>query len=494
MIGSPRSYSSTKDSGVACLGRVPTHWKVRRLGQIGELSKGRGGSKADEVPSGIPCVRYGDLYTSHEFFVHASRSAIRQTEAENYTRIKFGDALFAGSGETIDEIGKSAVCLMRSEARCGGDIILFRCQVPVDARYLGYATGCRPAVLQKAAMGRGVTVMHVYADQLKRFALPIPPLSEQAAIVGFLDYVDRRIRRYVRSKDRLIALLEEQKQAVIHQAVTGQIDVRTGQPYPGYKDSGVEWLGDVPEHWEKISLGLLAESVQTGPFGSQLHAAEYRDGGVPVINPSHMRGGSLAADSSVAVSPQKARELSRHQLEAGDLVMARRGELGRCALVKRAEAGWLCGTGSLRVRPNKYKVAPTFLLHVLSSPSTRAALHLWSLGATMANLNAGLVSRLPVFAPPLAEQLDIVEFLQRANDETAAAVGNAHRQIDLLDKYRTRLIADVVTGKLDIREAAASLPKVDPLGTEDNLGATVYDAPDPSPPFSESETVQTADT
>ena len=87
-------------------------------------------------------------------------------------------------------------------------------------------------------MGRGVTVMHVYADQLKRFALPIPPLSEQAAIVGFLDYVDRRIRRYVRSKDRLIALLEEQKQAVIHQAVTGQIDVRTGQPYPGYKDSG----------------------------------------------------------------------------------------------------------------------------------------------------------------------------------------------------------------------------------------------------------------
>ena len=267
MIGSPRSYSSTKDSGVACLGGVPTHWKVRRLGQIGELSKGRGGSKADEVPSGIPCVRYGDLYTSHEFFVHASRSAIRQTEAENYTRIKFGDALFAGSGETIDEIGKSAVCLMRSEARCGGDIILFRCQVPVDARYLGYATGCRPAVLQKAAMGRGVTVMHVYADQLKRFALPIPPLSEQAAIVGFLDYVDRRIRRYVRSKEKLIALLEEQKQAVIDQAVTGQIDVRTGQTYPRLQGLrcrvAARGAGALGDH-EAQGRGACSDRLHTG--------------------------------------------------------------------------------------------------------------------------------------------------------------------------------------------------------------------------------------
>ena len=314
--------------------------------------------------------------------------------------------------------------------------------------------------------------------------LPLPSPSEQTAIVRFLDYVDRRIRRYIRAKEKLIALLEEQKQAVIHQAVTGQIDVRTGRPYPVYKDSGIEWLGDVPAHWERISLGALAESVQTGPFGSQLHAAEYRDGGVPVINPSHMLGGSVAADRSVAVSQEKARELSRHQLEAGDIVMARRGELGRCALVEQTEAGWLCGTGSLRIRPNKRKVASDYLAHVLSAPSTREALRLWSLGATMANLNAGLVSRLPVFTPPLAEQPDIVESLQRTNDETTAGIGNAHRQIDLLREYRTRLIANVVTGKLDVREAAASLPEVEPLQEVDDLERTA----DTGAPFCQPET------
>ena len=80
----------------------------------------------------------------------------------------------------------------------------------------------------------------------------LPPLPEQTAIVRFLDHADRRIRRYLRAKEKLIALLEEQKQALIQQAVTGQIDVRTGRPYPSYKDSGVEWLGEVPEHWEVL--------------------------------------------------------------------------------------------------------------------------------------------------------------------------------------------------------------------------------------------------
>ena len=88
--------------------------------------------------------------------------------------------------------------------------------------------------------------------------LPLPPLPEQAAIVRFLDHADRRIQRYIRAKQKLIALLEEQKQAIIHQAVTGQIDVRTGQPYPSYKDSGVEWLDDVPEHWETRRLRTVA--------------------------------------------------------------------------------------------------------------------------------------------------------------------------------------------------------------------------------------------
>ena len=247
--GNLKPYPAYKDSGVEWLGEVPQHWEVRTLAQIGKLSKGGGGNKDDEVSAGVPCVRYGDL-TTHDYFIRKSRSFVSKEKAFEYTATKLGDVLFAGSGETIDEIGKSAVNLMQKEACCGGDVIVFRPARQVEARYLGYATDCRPAAIQKATMGRGITVMHIYGTRLKQLTLPLPPLSEQTAIVRFLDHADRRIRRYIRARQKLIALLEEQKQAIIHQAVTGQIDVRTGRPYPAYKPSGLEWLEDVPEHWQ----------------------------------------------------------------------------------------------------------------------------------------------------------------------------------------------------------------------------------------------------
>ena len=106
-------------------------------------------------------------------------------------------------------------------------------------------------------------------EHFKTIYVCVPPFTEQANIVRFLDHADRRIRRYIRAKEKLIALLEEQKQAIIHQAVTGQIDVRTGQPYPAYKPSGVEWLGDVPAHWEVLRLGR-AEDLMVCRFRSKV--------------------------------------------------------------------------------------------------------------------------------------------------------------------------------------------------------------------------------
>ena len=256
-----KPYPKLKDSGNESLGSVPEHWEVRRLGQVGTFSKGNGGNKEDEVATGIPCVRYGDLYTSHQCFIRKSRACVSSERAKVYTPIKFGDVLFAGSGETIDEIGKSAVNLIQSEVCCGGDVILFRPTRAVDARYMGYATDCAPAATQKSKMGRGITVMHIYSAELKHMTVALPPLPEQTAIARYLDYLDRRIQRYIRAKERLIALLEEYKQGLIHQAVTGQIDVRTGEPYPEYKESGVEWLGRVPAHWDAKRTRFVLKEV-----------------------------------------------------------------------------------------------------------------------------------------------------------------------------------------------------------------------------------------
>ena len=141
---------------------------------------------------------------------------------------------------------------------------------------MGYATDCRPAVVQKAKMGRGITVKHIYGGQLKYLTLALPPLPEQVAIVRFLDHADRRIRRYIRAKQRLIASLEEQKQAIINRAVTRGLD-----PNVRLKPSGAEWLGDVPEHWEVRRL-KYAVSFTGGGTPSKA-AATFWSGHIPWV-------------------------------------------------------------------------------------------------------------------------------------------------------------------------------------------------------------------
>ena len=246
----PMPYPDYRPTGILWMRWVPVHWETPSLGQVGTLTKGTGGNKEDEQPTGIPCVRYGDLYTTHKYFIENTRSFIPPESGGQYTRLKFGDVLFAASGETIDEIGKSAVNLLGEPAYCGGDVILFRPHRPLLPRYAGYMMDCHAIARQKATMGRGFTVYHIYGKQLKYLRIPIPPPEEQAAIVRFLDHADEQIRRYIAGKERLIALLEEQRQALVHQAVTRGLD-----PSVKLKDSGVEWLGEVPEHWEVVRLG-----------------------------------------------------------------------------------------------------------------------------------------------------------------------------------------------------------------------------------------------
>ena len=455
-----KTYPAMKDSGVKWLGELPAHWEVRRLGQIGSLSKGNGGNKEDEIQIGVPCVRYGDLYTTHTHFIEKSRSFVASETARNYTSISFGDVLFAASGETIEEIGKSAANLIQAPACCGGDVILFRPQRDLVARYMGYATDCRPVATHKATMGRGITVKHIYGDQLKYLAIPLPPLTEQAAIVRFLDDSDRRIQRYIRAKQKLITLLEEQQQAVVHEAVTGRVDIRTGQPYPAYKDSGVEWLGDVPEHWEMRRLKSKLRPVdRRSSSGTETLLSLRRDLGVVVYAEHFSR------------PPQGATLVGYKLVEAGQLVINR----------LQANNGLLFCSGLSGVVSPDYSVfAPRspvdmeYLGNLLRTVTYKAHFRRESTGlgtgsAGFLRLYDDRLLATPVALPPLEEQSTLLVSLSEITASLCRAIGRQHVEIELLREYRVRLIADVVTGKLDVRGAAAGLPEVDSLADDDAL-------------------------
>ena len=214
-----------KPSGVEWLGDVPEHWETIQLGRIGSLSKGSGGTKDDEVSSGMPCIRYGDLYTTHKYFISQSRSFISPEKAGAYTPIRRGDVLFPTSGETIEEIGKSAVSLVEPPVYCGGDLIIFRPTIPMIPRFTGYLLDCPRSQGQKSKMGRGVSIMHVYTNQLKYLWLGLPPLEEQETIAAHLDRATTDIDTSMERARRQIDLMEEYRTRLIADVVTGKIDV-----------------------------------------------------------------------------------------------------------------------------------------------------------------------------------------------------------------------------------------------------------------------------
>ena len=430
MASNPHRYSTYKPSGVPWLGDIPVHWEVRRLGQIGRLAKGNGGTKEDEALGGVPCVRYGDLYTTHTFFIEKARSFVGPETAKNYTPITLGDVLFAGSGETIDEIGKSAVNLMRAPACCGGDVILFRPQRDLVARYMGYVTDCKPIAAQKATMGRGITVYHIYGNQLRHLALPLPPLPEQHAIVRYLDHVDRRIRRYVGAKRKLVALLEEEKQVVVNRAVTRGLD-----PNVRLKPSGVEWLGDVPEHWEVRRLRSLA-AIGTGGRDT-INRKE--DGLYPFF-----------------VRSQTVERIDTWSFE-GEAVLTAGDGVGVGKVFH-----YVNGKFDYHQRVYKFSdfrhLLGQFFFHYFGA-TLRNEVFQGTAKSTVDSLRLPMLQNFPVALPPPSEQLAIVEHLDKATAAIDDAIARARRQLELVEEYRTRLIADVVTGKLDVREAAAQLPE-----------------------------------
>lgn len=182
----------------------------------------------------------------------------------------------------------------------------------------------------------------------------------------------------------------------------------------GYKQTEV---GVIPEDWEVTSLGEHA-TFRTGPFGSALHKSDYVRDGVPVVNPMHIVDGEIVPTASMTITDSAAHSLSEFRLRQGEIVIGRRGDMGRCAVVQPHQAGWLCGTGSMIVRPTGFD--PQFLQRVLSSDAVISAIVNSSVGTTMVNLNQGSLSSLQVQYPPLAEQSAIATALSDVDALLAA--------------------------------------------------------------------------
>ena len=275
--------------------------------------------------------------------------------------------------------------------------------------------------------------------------VPLPALAEQAAIASFLDHATRRIDRRIRAKEKLIALLEEQKQIMVHEAVTGRIDVRTGKPYPEYKPSGAEWLGEVPAHWEVRRLKSLMANVV-----DQKHSGA---GEVAFLALEHVESwtGKLRHSERVFAPDGQSKSF-----RAGDILFGKLRPY--LAKVTRPETAGRCVGEFLVLRSRHEGYQGAYAEHFLRSKSVIDTINSSTYGARMPRAEWAFIGNLRVVCPPLPEQTAIACFLDEAAANANRAIARAKREIELLREYRARLIADVVTGKLDVRDVACELP------------------------------------
>ena len=450
MIADLKPYPAMKDSGMPWLGEVPERWSLLPNKVMLRRRKTLVGERHTDYQL-LSLTKIGVIVRD----VSTSRGKF-SADMGTFQEVRCGDLVFClfDVPETPRTIG-----LSQHKGMITGAYDVFECDDHVLARYLEafYIAMDDRKLLSPLYLGLRNTI---HISKFLGVKTPVPPLPEQAAIVRFLDHADRRIRRYIRAKQQLIALLEEQKQAVIHRAVTRGLD-----PNVRLKPSGVEWLGDVPEHWTLKRFKFLAQ-VTSGQVDPR--RPEYR--GKILVAPNHIRS-STGEIVHLETAEDQGADSGKYEVRRGQVIYSKiRPNLRKAAI---APLDCLCSADMYPITVREAELRPAYLLLLLLSPPfTKYAVDC-SLRVAMPKVNRDALGGCWIWYPNLKEQDSLLEFIKSVGGPSDLAVAQAAREVSLLREYRTRLIADVVTGKLDVREAAAGLPdeveELEPLDEADAL-------------------------
>jgi len=447
--------------------KVPTCWEWRGLADLVLFIDYRG-KTPNKVMQGVRLitaknVKKGHINLSPEEFL--TEPDYDKWMIRGLPRV--GDILFT----TEAPMGNTAVVCLPERFALAQRVICFRSYGALSSDFLALQLLAEPFqdLLDKTATG--LTAKGIKAAKLKRLPVAVPPLAEQHRIVAKVDELmtlcdqleAARTEREAR-RDRLVTAslhrigtdtampvdarfhldhltqlttrpdhIKQLRQTIRNLAVRGRLvpqdptdepaaellkriqlekarlvklgDIRAGKrPIPA---QAKDLMFRLMPGWQPAKIGQILVELKTGPFGSALHQSDYQKGGIPVINPASIKNERLIPIDGMAVGTATLERLSNFKLREGDIVMARRGEMGRCAVVTEKEAGWLCGTGSLVLRLPKC-VSPLFLALLIGAPFVREYLGGSSVGSTMQNLNQSILLNLVVGLPPLAEQHRIV--------------------------------------------------------------------------------------
>lgn len=447
MIADLKPYAEYRETGLPWVGQMPEHWDLapnramlRRRNVL--VGKRHSEYKLLSLTKGGVIVR--DISTGKGKF-----SADMGTSQE----VRKGDLVFClfDVPETPRTVGLSS-----HDGMITGAYTVFECSDSLLADYLDcfYRSMDDRKLLSPLYSGLRNTIP---PPRFLGTKTPVPPPDEQAAIVRFLNHVNHRIDRTIRAKRKVIALLNEQKQVIIHRAVTRGLD-----PNVRLKPSGIPWLGEIPEGWDMLLLGRCISQIEQGwsPVAAE---GEIGENQWAVLTLSSVRRGSF---NPLAIKPvsRKADIPERFEVANGDFLLTRsntRDRVGDVCIAEDVRAKTIICDLIYRLSIRENLLDKRFLKYQLLAPLGRGQIEKDARGSsgTMPKISQGHIKSWRILLPTLGEQHAIIEHIDKEALQINKVIHRTEHEIDLLREYHTRLIADVVTGKLDVREAAARLPK-----------------------------------
>jgi type I restriction enzyme S subunit len=440
MIADLKPYPAYKDSGVPWLGELPEHWDVRRMKLLLREVDSRSSSGDEQL---LRVSQYTGV-TQRKLIDGSDEPNTRASSLVGYKRVTVNDLvvniMLAWNGSMgvsrYDGIASPAYCVYRFRSGVRPWYYHELLRLPV---YKGR--------IKTASTGVVESRLRLYSDDLGRIEAILPPCEEQDAIIRFLDHADRRIRRYILAKQKLIKLLEEQKQAIIQRAVTRGLDANVR-----LKPSGVEWLGEVPEHWEVRRVKQLCKILRGKFTHRPRNDPAFYDGPHPFIQTGEVARAAKAITAFTQTLNDRGLAVSK-MFPRGTLVMTIAANIGDVAVLD-FEA---CFPDSVVGFVPHDAVERDFLYYVFCA--MKPELLREAPVNTQGNLNIDRIGSRSIALPLPAEQREIVRAVEESTAELERGMSVACREISILREYRTRLIADVVTGKLDVRAASAKLPE-----------------------------------
>ncbi|SPO67118.1 restriction endonuclease subunit S [Pseudomonas sp. JV241A] len=437
-----KPYAAYKDSGVEWLGRVPEHWVTKKLLYwISGYGSGTTPSSEDEYSTdGIPWVTTGEL---RENTVFITEKRVTHDSLKSNSALKLhpaGSLVIAMYGATVGRLGVLGI-----EATLNQACFAIHPSERVLISFLRYwFEGFRTELV---GLATGAGQPNISGDKIRNLLLPCPQeLSEQEAIITHLDRETARIDTLIGKKTRFVELLREKRYALITHAITKGLNPRVKM-----KDSGVEWLGEVPDHWCVKQLKHVVDPNSSITYGIVQAGPEF-EGGVPYIRTSDMSSDELPVNGYPLTSPEIDKSYARSRVRPGDIVMSIRASVGKCLPVPDELSIANLTQGTAKVSPGQ-KITREFLLAFLNSGAAQVYFDLMAKGATFKEITLDALRRTPVLLPPRDEQVEIDRFIALHVGRLDRLIRLSERSVVMLKERRSALITAAVTGQIDLREA-----------------------------------------